>query len=183
MNDKIGFLWQHYVSVNGWINTADIKATTLLAAEGVILTLLIDNMNEIQKALHISFWASFFAVLGCSFLLLALFFSLECLLPRLKLTKNMLFKARIVKNTPVSDLYFNHIALLTDDEFHDRANKLLADDEAQKQLIHQIWCNSKIASMKFRALAISTWSLAFSIFSAVLSAAIIAFLHHPHIVP
>lgn len=173
MKDKIGFLWQHYVSVNGWINTADIKASALLAAKGVILTLLIDNMDRIQKVLHTSFWASFFAVIGCSFLLLALFFSLECLLPRLKLTKSMLFRTKL-QSTATSDLYFNHIALLTDKEFYNRAKTLLNEDEAQKQLIHQIWCNSKIASMKFRALAISTWSLAFAISSAIISSIIIA---------
>jgi hypothetical protein len=162
-NINITFLQAELNRVSEWIKFADKKSAFLTAYYSVILGFLISQKEQIvEELVNYQKYATFFFVvmLICAAIsfLVGLFFLLKSVLPRLKnsLTNKSLF-------------YFGSIANM---KFVDYSKEIenLTEDEMKKQIVEQIYTNSKIADQKMKNVKKSTiWLVVAIIFVTILN--------------
>lgn len=154
MRDKTDLPWRIFQNINGFIASADAKASGIIAAEGVVLGVALDNLEDIKTKLC-GTWACFPAIAAGVLLLASLYFALRCILPRLKINYPV---------GPASVIYFKSIASMDYSRFSDGLNRAVEDeDHAVEHIAQQTWINSHIATEKFsnvqdavRMLAVAT---------------------------
>ena len=148
MSKKTEELWQLFSLINSWIKFAEVKATALLAAHGVVASVMLSNITIIKNLSSISILNTVILAIGIIAFMVSVCYSIMCVLPQLKAGK------------PSSLIYFNHISQFNLSEYEDKLDEMLSDkDDYKKQLTFQIWKNSEVATNKFKWVAISTISL------------------------
>lgn len=145
-------LWKTLTSINEWVRFSEGKAVGLLAAQGVLISVIGQNGLGYEGA-HVTLALC----LGSAALILnaiSMFYAFLCLNPRLKLRGG------------VSPLYFGSIA----QSFNNSADyqryfmeKMANSESVSRELCGQIFVNSQIADRKFRNVAHSIRAFVFSI--------------------
>ncbi len=143
--------------VQGMVDLADRKIQILLAADAVLIALLISSTPGVLKD-SFGAGAPFIAVatgvvallllgaVGCSIL-----FAFLVLRPRLEFGQHR------------SSFYFGHIAAKPVAQFVDDFSAM-SEPETIKDLLRQIHANSLIANAKFRWVTVSTYALIVALF-------------------
>ena len=148
MSNNVDFHWKTFNALNSWVAQADNKAIALLSADGVIAGIVAVHLDKIMPALQPHSWLVVISIVGLMFLLLSFFFAIRCVLPS------------ISAGASTSITYFHHIAQLSEADYEARLQAALAVPHGpEKELIYQIWANSKVASRKYRCIFLSILSL------------------------
>lgn len=140
MSDTTDLPWRIFQNINGFIASADAKASGILAAEGVILGVVLGNLKSVVEAL--SGWApATLAIIAATALSASFFFALQCLTPRLKIN---------YPTGPASLIYFKSVAAMDYTVFADGLKRMANDEpHAVEHIGQQAWINAHIATAKF----------------------------------
>jgi len=120
-----------------WLKFAETKATLILTIQGVLLTILYTNANELYNAILNSKLQLFCSVISAILFLLTLIFSFFAINPNLK---NHLTKSAI---------YFGSIKNYKDYKEYNKSLNDFSEVEIKEMLSEQIYINSQIAWNKF----------------------------------
>jgi len=137
-------LWKTLGSINEWVRFSEGKAIALLAAQGVLIGVLSQNLLLDDFSLNAK--ESITVGLALAFNGGSMFFAFLCLNPRIKLKGG------------ISPLFFGSIAssFKASNEYFDYYNEKMSNEESiSKELCGQIFVNSQIANRKYRNVAYS----------------------------
>lgn len=153
-------LWNVYAHVNDWIRAADTKAATLLATNGVLVTVLASLMtaDKLNLKSHAVTWC--LAVLACGLSALSAKYTIACLLPNVDCTdaKSLIFFGTV------------RARYATKEKYADAAVDIFGDDDkTARQVAHQVYVNSCIATAKHDALKPSVILLALAILTLLIA--------------
>lgn len=141
--------WRTYEIINEWIKFSDAKAGAILAADGVIASVVFALLQSSFQVSSANLLTIIIIVLGIICVCFSVYFSLLCLNPTLKVGE------------PKSLIFFDHIAQkyqIPADYKKDFLETFNDTDTAITQITEQIWANSKVAKKKYFAV---TWSTRF----------------------
>jgi hypothetical protein len=154
-DDLIDHYWGTINYVSNLIRASEIKAGLILSFYGILLNLVFQNIqmletievNKIVIYILLALW--FCCTVG------SIYFSVRCFIPRIegKYDKNIFFFKDVISKFGTIDQFSNSFFEVSLDE-----------DRIFTQLGHQIYINSKIATMKFEDVNRSIRLLAISIF-------------------
>lgn len=161
MNTTIETLWKTYNVINEWIRFSDTKAGAILAANGVIASIVLSKLSEDNVFLNNHPIFLIPLILGIITTFISIISSIICLNPTLKIgtkTNSVIFFANIAENFEIySDYEKNALDVLTDEK------------HAAAQISQQVWANSKVALKKYKAVAWATYSLEGTILIGIIS--------------
>lgn len=120
-----------------WLKFAETKATLILTIQGVLLTVIYSNANDLYNAILNSKLQLFFSVISAILFFLTLLFCFFAINPNLK---NHLTKSAI---------YFGTIKNYKDYKEYSKSLNDFSETEIKEMLSEQIYINSKIAWNKF----------------------------------
>lgn len=138
--------WNILQNNNEWQRFSETKASIILTAYGIIISVIYSNSETILPSLTQSKTVLIIAILFAILSLVSIIFSFRCLNPNLK------------NENPTSVIYFGHIAKNNKDfkEYYSNSKPIIENDESfLEQISEQIFVNSEIAWKKFRR---ATWS-------------------------
>ena len=162
MNTTIETLWKTYNVINEWIRFSDTKAGAILAANGVIASIILSKLPDHQVFLNEHLTLLILLMLGITTTFISIILSIICLNPTLKIgtkTNSVIFFANIAEN------------FQTYDEYEKNALDVLIDEKhAATQIAQQVWANSKVALKKYKAVVWATYSLEGTILIGIISA-------------
>lgn len=155
--DPVESMWRTYEAVGNWVRFADAKAATLLGAEGVLVGFI---ASRDARGLWLN-W--FYMALSVAFSLTALltaYYCTRCLAPQLSVDE------------PTSVVFFSHVAAYKDAaSYAEKARRVWTDEQkASKEICHQVWANSCVATKKYQWVRRSIWSFLASVVLAVVIA-------------
>ena len=147
--------WKAFEQVILWVRYADAKATTLLAANGVLGGILLSRPLSAGDA---KLARNVLLTVGLCAAALSALLSVRAMVPRL------------LRRAPqTSMLYFDHIASR---DGNDRDGYLAVfqatnnDPELMiREIVGQIWANSLVAKRKFRNVSAATWLIGLALVS------------------
>ncbi len=157
-DQQLSHRWAILEHTSAWIQSADNKATALLAISGIIISFLLSSLSALLTAnqdfsVFTAFgWSAIFLVFGIVTLLISVYHTLLCLIARTGL-KNVLTPhiEPNVYRSKESLVYFGTIALLSPgtykEMFNDAELPFVLDDLAMQ--IHTL---SRIATEKYKEL-------------------------------
>lgn len=129
--------------IHEWLRSADQKIETLLAIEGIILTIIVPNylgaFVEKEKTGLLTYWQEFFILFSLELLAFSVCRAAWGIMPRLgkkKFTQSPLYFGDIKKYT--IEKYKDTMQQMTSEEYHDA-------------LLEQIYINSGLAKTKHTA--------------------------------
>jgi len=156
-------------SIDGWVNNADLKATTVLLFNGAIITILSAKFPDIKKVIMqascTNYFSTFILILSSLYLItfgISLFYVFKTLKPDVRSRTSSLF-------------FFGSIASMSSGDFVKKMTAL-KESEARKMLSEQIHTNSTITTNKFRTVNNSVVYLFLSIIFFVLMILSISFV-------
>lgn len=140
MKEKIDRAEKTLLMVNDWIKVADQKINTLLALEGLLLTIIIPNyLNAFfdhEKAGTVSNVKVFFVLIGLGLMIFSLYKASMGIISRLN--KGIY---------PKSPLFFGEIQTYSLQQYKDVMNNM-TESEYHERILEQVHVNSKIATQK-----------------------------------
>jgi hypothetical protein len=160
MNLSLESLWRTYDTINEWIILADTKAAAILAAQAIVVGLVVGAMPEPPHttcAHQQLVWVLPLVILTA---LVAAGASLWCIAPTLKVgePQSMIFFAHVAKRYETPELYV------------ETARQTWSSEEkASTELGSQIWANSLVASRKYWRITIATAGFAANLLLSVLA--------------
>ncbi len=149
-------LWRAYSEVNEWIRAADIKAGTVLAANGVIIVASValaagaGSFTAIVLTRHL---AGFFLLATIVAVIISSIYAALCLTPIQSTAQELclLFIGHIHRHYPLAQSYVEAV------------RTVLTDPEANlKEISLEVWNSGRIADRK---LLFATWSIRYFIAS------------------
>lgn len=149
-------LWRAYGEVNEWIRAADIKAGTVLAANGVIIVAAVamavgtGSFTSIVLTHHL---VGFFLIASMVAVIVSSIYAALCLTPILSTGAELclLFIGHIHRHFPTVRSYEQAV------------RTTLTNPEANlKQISQEVWNSGRVADRK---LAFATWSIRYFILS------------------
>jgi hypothetical protein len=137
-------LWKTLAYINEWVRFSEGKAVGLLAAQGVLISVIGQNGLDYEGS-HVS-WALCLGSVALILNIISMFYAFMCLNPRLKLRGGVspLFFGSIAQSFKNSADYQRHFM-----------EKMTDSESVSKELCGQIFVNSQIADRKFRNVAYS----------------------------
>ena len=157
MNTETENLWKTYDAIGELIRFADTKATAILAINGVIAGFYFSNIGAIQNILQQKSISILPLAIATILLLFSSALSAYCIAPRLKMNNTRCL------------IFFCDIAnYKTADEYEKALSNKMTDEQIKKQLIDQVWANSKIATKKYKAVNIAVLLFVASMISSIL---------------
>lgn len=157
LNTETENLWKTYDAIQELIRFADTKATTILAISGVLVGFYFSNVAAIQNILQQKSISIIPLAIATILLLFTSALTAYCIAPRLKMNKNQCL------------ILFCDIAnYKSADEYGKALSNKMTDEQIKKQLIDQVWANSKITAKKYRAVNIAVLLFVASIVSSIL---------------
>lgn len=155
-DESFSYLWNVFSNINEWIRFSDAKAAGVIVANGTVATLsgqFLEQLNTRSQILEVIL--KLLAIGGAIALIISTIYALQCLAPQLSL--------KLKRNKPItfdSLIFFQHIAQKSPSDFEQSILTMFEKPQnAQSQLIQQIWANSKVASRKYRKVARAIWWL------------------------
>lgn len=161
MNTTIETLWKTYNVINEWIRFSDTKAGAILAANGVIASIVLSKLPGYKVFLNDHLMLLILLILGIITTFISIISSIICLNPTLKIgskTNSVIFFANIAENFETYNEYEKNALDVLTDEKH-----------AAAQIAQQVWANSKVALKKYKAVAWATYSLEGTILIGIIS--------------
>ena len=162
MNTTIETLWKTYNVINEWIRFSDTKAGAILAANGIIASIVLPKLSDHKVFLNNHPTLLILLMMGITTAFISIILSIICLNPTLKIgtkTNSVIFFANIAEN------------FQTHDEYEKNALDVLIDEKhAAAQIAQQVWANSKVALKKYKAVVWATYSLEGTILIGIISA-------------
>ena len=160
MNDQEENLWEIHKLSCEWVRFADSKASIILATQGLIATVAIPQVMPLAEPL-VRNWQVItliiLAVLSAGWSGLS---AILAIVPRLK------GRTKDAAAIPTSCIFFEHIAKNHKNAslFATSVSPIVSDTRLiQKELSHQIWANSLVATRKFKYTRSAVVSLAASL--------------------
>lgn len=166
MNLSLESLWRTYGTINEWIVLADTKAAAILAAQAVVLGLVVGAMPDPPHTTCAHQQLVWVLPLVSLTALVTIGSSLWCIAPTLKVGE------------PQSVVFFAHVAECyeTPELYVENARETWASEEkASAELGSQIWANSLVASRKYWRIAIATAGFAANLVLSVLAVSLSVF--------
>jgi len=161
MNTKIETLWKTYNVINEWIRFSDTKAGAILAANGVIASIVLSKLAESKVFLDNNTIFFYPLIIGIILTCISIVSAIICITPTLKIgtkSNSVIFFANIAENFE------------TYNEYEKKALDVLIDEKhAAAQIAQQVWANSKVALKKYKAVAWATYSLEGTILIGIIS--------------
>ena len=161
MNTKIETLWKTYNVINEWIRFSDTKAGAILAANGVIASIVLSKLAESKVFLDNNTIFFYPLTIGIILTCISIVSAIVCITPTLKIgtkTNSVIFFANIAENFETyNDYEKNALDVLTDEK------------HAAAQISQQDWANSKVALKKYKAVAWATYFLEGTILIGIIS--------------
>lgn len=147
MNLALESLWRTYDTINEWIILADTKAAAILAAQAVVVGLVVRAMPDpphIAWAHRQLVWVLPLVIVTA---LVAAGASLWCIAPTLKVgePQSVIFFAHVAKRYETAELYVETAR-----------QAWTSEERASAELGSQIWANSLVASRKYWHITIAT---------------------------
>lgn len=154
-------MWKNFNTINEWIRFSDTKAGAIVAANGVIATIVLSKLAESKN-----FFDSYpiflvLLVIGILTTFISIILSIICLTPTLKIgrtSSSLIFFASIAEKFDSYDAY-EEASL----------NALTVDEQVFSQITHQVWANSKVAWKKYKAVTWATYFLIITILIGLVS--------------
>jgi hypothetical protein len=157
LNTETDNLWKTYDAIQELIRFADTKATAILAISGVIAGFYFSNFTAIQNIMQQKSMSIIPLAIATILLLFTSALSAYCIAPRLKMNKSKCL------------IFFCDIAnYKSADEYGKALSNKMTEEQIKKQLIDQVWANSKIATKKYRAVNTAVLLFVASIVSSIL---------------
>ena len=157
MNTENENLWKTYDAIQELIRFADTKATAIHSYKWCYCWFYFLNIAAIQNILQQKLISIIPLAIATILLLVTIAITAYCIAPRLKMNKSKCL------------IFFCDIAnYKSADEYGKSLSNKMTDDQIKKQLIDQIWVNSKIATKKYRAVNIAVLLFVASIVSSIL---------------
>ena len=149
-------MWKTYEAIQELIRFADTKATAVLAINGVIAGFYFSNIGTLQAVLLQKPASLALLLMVSGFLLISSGFSAYCIIPRLvnSESKCLILFCDIAKFRSYTD-------------YEKAVQEELGEDEFEKELAHQVWANSKIATRKYEAVTVSIIILVALLFASL----------------
>ena len=138
-------LWQTLSQTNEWVKYSDGKAVALLGIQGVLIGLVVALAKDFST--DVSLAPAIFFITGTTCIVAAMFFTFLCLIPHLR------------GSGKTSPIFFKSVAInFKNPEEYSRylRENFNSDENASEALAEQIYANSKIATIKFKWVALST---------------------------
>ena len=161
MNTTIETLWKTYSIINEWIRFSDTKAGAILAANGVIASIVLSKLANGKNLLDVHPIFPILLIIGIITTFISIILCIICLSPTLKVgdkTNSVIFFANIAER------FETHC------DYEKIAQDVLADEkQAATQIAQQVWANSKVAWKKYKAVAWATYFLELTILIGILS--------------
>ncbi|MBK8052177.1 MAG: hypothetical protein IPK35_02550 [Saprospiraceae bacterium] len=120
-----------------WLKFAETKATIIVTVQGVILTIIYTNANDLYDALATSSFQFGLTIISALLFLLTLIFSFLAINPNL------------TNHNKKSVIYFGTIKNYSNNSEYHKTIKELNEEELNEMFSEQIYINSHIAWNKF----------------------------------
>lgn len=160
MQIAIETMWKNYNTINEWIRFSDTKAGAIIAANGVIATIVFSKLAEAKGFFESTTIFLILLIIGILASFFSIILSLVCLTPTLKIGK-----------TKSSLIFFANIAeKFTSSNDYEKAtlNALKNDEQAFSQISQQVWANSKVAWKKYKIVTWATYFLELTILIGII---------------
>lgn len=166
MKAQIENLWKIYENTSELIRSADTKATALLAVNGVVVGFYVSSISLLRDILAKSPLAFLLLVPALIFLIFSMYFSVNCVFPRLKTNgglnlTNVIFFQEVTKSFHNAEGYKKAIEQAFKDD------KIL-----QANLSEEIWIISSIANNKYQSVRRAVYSFLFALFAGIAFASV-----------
>ncbi|MBX2846203.1 MAG: hypothetical protein KTR13_08305 [Saprospiraceae bacterium] len=153
IEDLVDHYWGAINYIASLIKASEIKAGLILSFYGIALGFIIDSIGTVYETIESN---TVFSVLSMIWFVLvgaSIFFSVRCFMPRLEtqFDENVFFFKDIISKYGDIHSYSQKLYEVSTEE-----------EELFRQLGHQIYINSKIASLKFENVKRSLYCLAWS---------------------
>lgn len=160
----------------GWINSADNKASILIAVVGFIFggSSLLINTEKVFKLFENGDFSD--KVISIFLMLLFCLFSVAFILTLVNIFKTLLIRVIKSKSTDIDNIhFFKDISKMTYENYIDKINKITKKD-VLNELLAQIYETARIANIKHLNLHYSYKNLTFAIVAFLIYSLIVAFL-------
>ena len=160
MKIAIETMWKTYNTINEWIRFSDTKAGAILAANGVIVTIVLSKLTGSKDFIYSCPIFLILLIIGILASFISIILSIVCLTPTLKVgkaTSSLIFFANIAEEFKSPNDY-EKAAL----------NALTIDEQSMSQITQQVWVNSKVAWKKYKAVTWATYFLDLTILIGII---------------
>jgi hypothetical protein len=141
-------LWQIYTAINEWIRFADTKAGVALAFHAAAFAAGVPAIMAQRSYFFDRPYLVFVVVATCILAGISVCFGVKCIMPRLNVgeARSLIFFAHIAEAYPDPDSFAEHsLGHYQDAEAY------------QKQVLHQVWANARVAWSKHKDSAFCLW--------------------------
>jgi len=160
MDSSLESLWKTYDTINEWIRLADTKAAVVLAAQAVIIGLVLGAVPDGPATTVLQAQLGW-ALPGAIFTgLVAALFALWCINPILKVgePRSVVFFAHVAKGYSKPECYAKDALEMWTDS-----------DKAAAEVSCQVWANSKVAWRKYWRVTVAIIAFAVNLIFSVLA--------------